>query len=196
MKLRPQGSRPARSAGNRTRLRGVLSTALALLVVADNRTHAQGLKVAQHLKKLDGLLRLDVDQQAGGARRVLIRTTAADKEALKSLLAAQGNEILTDLAADDTLNVVVPAESLDALAKSGKVLGISADAVVRPHGLLDGLVGGLLGTVTKTVTGTVGLLVNTVGNILDPALDDPTAGEPVPPALLRATLGVQESWTG
>jgi len=177
-------------------VRGVLATALALLVVADNRTHAQGLKVAQHLKKLDGLLRLDVDQQAGGARRVLIRTTAADKEALKSLLAAQGNQILPDLAADDTLSVVVPAESLEALAKSGKVLGISADAVVRPHGLLDGLVGGLLGTVTKTLTGTVDLLINTVGNILDPALDDATVGEPVPPAVLRATLGVQESWTG
>ena len=78
-------------------VRGVLATALALLVVADNRTHAQSLQVAQHLKKLDGLLRLDVDQQAGGARRVLIRTTAADKEALKQLLAAQGNEILPDL---------------------------------------------------------------------------------------------------
>jgi len=175
---------------------GVLATTLALLVVADNRTHAQGLSVAPHLKKLDGLLRLDVDQQAGGARRVLIRTTAADKEALRRLLAAQGNEILPDLDADDTLNVVVPAESLEALARSGKVLGISADAIVRPHGLLDGLVGGLLGTVTKTVTGTVGLLVNTVGNVLDPALDEPSKGEPVPPAVLRATLGVQESWTG
>ena len=117
-------------------VRGVLATALALLVVADNRTHAQGLRVAQHLKKLDGLLRLDVDQQAGGARRVLIRTTAADKETLRQLLAAQGNQILPDLDADDTLSVVVPAEALEALAKSGKVLGISADAVVRPTGLL------------------------------------------------------------
>jgi serine protease AprX len=177
-------------------VRGVLAAALTLLVVADNRTHAQGLKVAQHLKKLDGLLRLDVDQQAGGARRVLIRTTAADKETLRRLLAAQGNEILPDLDADDTLSVIVPAESLEGLAKSGKVLGISADAIVRPHGLLDGLVGGLLGTVTKTLTGTVGLLVNTVGNVLDPALDDPSKGEPVPPALLRATLGLQDSWTG
>src|SRR5690348_569938 len=172
MKLRPQGPRPARSAGNRTLLRGVLATALALLVVLDNPSHAQGLKVAQHLKKLDGLLRVDVDQQAGGARRVLIRTTAADKDALRQLLASQGNQVLANLGEGDTLNVVVPAESLEALAKSGKVLGISADAVVRPHGLLDGLVGGLLGTVTQTLTGTVGGLLNTVGNILDPALDD------------------------
>src|SRR5205809_774358 len=152
MKLRPHGSRPARSAGSRKLLRGVVATALALLVVLGNRAHAQTLKGAEHLKKLDGLLRLDVDQQAAGARRV-----------------------------------VVPAESLEALAKSAKVLGISADAIVRPHGLLDGLVGGLLGSVTKTVTGTVGLLVNTVGNILDPALDDASVGEPVSPALLRAT---------
>jgi len=69
-------------------VRGALATALALLVVADNRTQAQGLKVAQHLKKLDGLLRLDVDQQAGGARRVLIRTTAADKETPVDLITA------------------------------------------------------------------------------------------------------------
>jgi len=173
-------------------VRGVLATALALLMVADHRTHAQGLQVAQHLKKLDGLLRLDVDQQAGGARRVLIRTTAADKEALRGLLAAQGNEILPDLDGDDTLNVVVPAESLEALAKSGKVLGISADAIVRPHGLLDGL----LGTVTKVLTGTVDTLLGTIGNVLDPSLDDASAGDPVPPAVLRATLGLQESWTG
>jgi serine protease AprX len=172
----------------------VLATALALLVVADNRTHAQGLKVAQHLNKLDGLLRVDVDQQAGGARRVLIRTTAENREAVKQLLAAQG-QVLGELDGD-TLTAVVPAESLESIAKSSKVLGLSTDAVVRPHGLLDGLVGGLLGTVTKTLTGTVGGLLNLVGNVLDPALDDPSVGEPVPPAVLRATLGVQDAWSG
>ena len=170
----------------------MLATALALLVVADNRTHAQGLKVAQHLKKLDGLLRSDVDQQAGGARRVLIRTTAADKDALRQLLAAQGHQVLADLDGDDTLNVVVPAEALEGLAKSSKVLGISADAVVRPTGLLDGL----LGTVTKVLVGTVDGLLGTIGNVLDPALDNGTTGEPVPPEVLRATLGLQDSWTG
>jgi serine protease AprX len=190
MKLCPHGPLPARRAGIRTLLGGVLAAAIALLVVAD-RSQAQGLKVAQHLKKLDGLLRSDVDRQAGGARRVLIRTT--DKEALKQLLASQGVELLPDLDENDTLNVVVPAESLEALAKSSKVLGISADAVVRPHG---DLLGELLGTVTQTVTGVVGGLVNTIGNVLDPALDNPTTGDPVPPAVLRATLGLQDSWTG
>src|SRR5690242_20570416 len=125
MKLCPHGPLPARNAGIRTLLGGVLAAAIALLVVAD-RSQAQGLKVAQHLKKLDGLLRSDVDQHAGGARRVLIRTT--DKEALKQLLASQGVELLLDLDENDTLNVVVPAESLEALATSTKVLGISADA--------------------------------------------------------------------
>src|SRR5688572_1175372 len=98
---------------------GVLATALALLVVADNRTHAQGLKVAQHLKKLDGLLRVDVDQQAGGARRVLIRTTAENREAVRQLLAAQG-QVLSELDGD-TLTAVVPAESLESIAQSSKV---------------------------------------------------------------------------
>jgi serine protease AprX len=140
------------------------------------------------------LLRVDVDQQAGGARRVLIRTTAENREAVKQLLAAQG-QVLGELDGD-TLTAVVPAESLESIAKSSKVLGLSTDAVVRPHGLLDGLVGGLLGTVTKTLTGTVGGLLNLVGNVLDPALDDPSVGEPVPPAVLRATLGVQDAWSG
>jgi serine protease AprX len=175
----------------------VVATALALLVIADHRPQAQGLKVAQHLTKLDGLLRVDVDQQAGGARRVLIRTS--DKAALKRLLAAQGHQLLPDVDAG-TLGVVVPAESLEALTKSSKVLGISADAVVRPNG---DLLGGLLGTLTKTVSGTVGILegtvgglLNTVGNVLDPALDDPRTGEPVPPQVLRATLGLEDAWTG
>jgi len=185
MKLRLHGSRVSR---------GVLATALALLVVLDNRTHAQGLNVAQHLKKLDGLLREDVDQHAGGARRVLIRTTAENRDAVRQLLAAQGNAVLEDLGSD-TLTAVVPAEALESLAKSAKVNGISADAIVRPHGLLDGLlgvVGGTLGLVTNTVGG----LVGTIGNVLDPALDDASAGDPVPPAVLRATLGVQDAWTG
>jgi serine protease AprX len=171
--------------------RVVLATALALLVIADHRPQAQGLQVAQHLKKLDGLLRVDVDQRAGGARRILIRTS--DKEALKRLLASQGHQLLPDLEGADTLNAVVPAESLEALTKSTKVLGVSADAVVRPHG---DLLGGLLGLVTKTLTGTVNGLLGTIGNVLDPALDDPSTGEPVPPAVLRATLGLQDSWSG
>jgi serine protease AprX len=195
MKLCLTRPRSARRAGYRTLLGGVLAATLALLVVADNRTHAQGLKVTQHLKKLDGLLRVDVDNRAGGARRVLIRTTAENREAVKQLLAAQGHDLLAELDGD-TLTAVVPAESLESLAKSSKVLGVSADAVVRPHGLLDGLVGGLLGTVTKVVTGTVDGLLGTIGYVLDPALDDASAGDPVPPAVLRATLGLKDTWTG
>ena len=87
---------------------------------------------------------------------------------------------------------MVPAEALEGVAKSSKVLGISADAVVRPTGLLDGL----LGTVTKVLVGTVDGLLGTIGNVLDPALDNGTTGEPVPPEVLRATLGLQDSWTG
>jgi serine protease AprX len=176
----------------------VLAAVLALLVVADHRTHAQSVNVAQHLEKLDGLLRVDVDRRAGGARRVLIRTTAENREALKQRLASRG-QLLGELGGD-TLTAVVPADALEGLAKSSQVLGLSADAVVRPHG---DLLGGLLGTVTKTVTGTVDILggtvdglLGTIGNVLDPALDAPSTGEPVPPAVLRATLGLQDAWSG
>jgi serine protease AprX len=204
MKLRLSRSpRLARTAGFPTWLRAALVCLLAVIASADTRTQARGFDVPQHLKKLDGLLRTDVDQRATGARRVLIRTTAADREAVRRLLQAQGNQILPDLTDDRTLNVVVPADALETLAKSGKVLGISADAVVRPHGLLDGLLGALTKTVGNTLGGTVGLLgntvgglLNTVGNVLDPALDDPSTGDPVTPAVLRATLGVQDAWSG
>ena len=118
-------------------VRAVSATALALLAVADNRTHAQGFNAAQHLKKLDGLLRLDVDQRAGGARRVLIRTTAANRDAVRELLAAQGHGVMAELDGG-TLTAVVPADALEALAKSSGVTGISADAVVRPDGDLPG----------------------------------------------------------
>ena len=184
MKLRFKGSMGVRV---------VLATALTLLTIADNRSQARGLDVAVHLKKLDGLLRDDIAQRAGGERRVLIRTRPADRAALRKLLKARGEDVLAELDAGDTLSVVVPSDALEALAKSNSVVGISADAIVRAHGG-SGLLGGLLGGLTKTLVKTVGALVDTVGNVLDPSMDE--GGEPVPPAALRATLGVKDSWTG
>ena len=65
---------------------------------------------------------------------------------------------------------------------------MSSDAIVRPHGLLGGLLGGVL----KLVVDVVGGLVN----VLLPNGAD-TSGPAVAPAVLRQTLGVDNtSWTG
>jgi serine protease AprX len=162
------------------------------------RPQARGLDVAQHLKKLDGLLRSEVDQRATGQRRVLIRVKPADRAALRQWLQAKGHTVLGDLDGD-TLNVVVPSEALDGLAQATSVVGISTDAVVRSHqlnllGALTKTLGGVTNTVGTLAGNTVGGLLNTVGSVLDPSMDE--GGEPVSPAVLRATLGLQASWTG
>ena len=143
-------------------------------MVAAGTVHGQGGQGGAHRKKLDGLLRSDVDRHAGGARRVLIRTTPANRDAVRELLAAQGHGVMAELEGG-TLTAVVPADALEALAESSGVTGISADAVVRPDGDMRG---GRFGTRTRRVGGTIGQT------------------EPVPPAVLRATLGLQESWSG
>ena len=58
---------------------------------------------------------------------------------------------------------------------------MSADAIVRPHGLLDGLLG-IVGGVVDLASKVVGGLVNVVGNVLLPNGAD-TSGPAVPPAV-------------
>jgi serine protease AprX len=179
-----------------------LAAAIILSPVAVDGPKAQSLVNLQPLAKLDGLLRFDVAGHRGGTRQVLIRTRPGDLAAVQQLLAAKGLWAGADFATGDTLRAVVPADVLNELAKSERVLRISTDAIVRPHGdLLDGLVGVLTGTVS-TVTGTftttvdtvTSPLLNTIGNVLDPSLDQ--GGEPVPPSVLRSTLALPASASG
>jgi hypothetical protein len=137
------------------------------------------------LLKLDGLLRSDVANHQSGTRRVLIRTKSSDRLALKQQLESQGYKVIGD--SGDALTAVVPTTGFEALAKSTKVLGISADAIVRPHAdLLGGLLGGVtgvlepvVGTVTGIVEPTLGSLLGIVGFVLDPSLDE--GGNPYRP---------------
>jgi subtilisin family serine protease len=171
---------------------GVLCTAaLMFLPPAGVHPQAGALPIAQHLLKLDGLLRTDIQQHAGEKRRVLIRTKPSDRLALKQQLESQGHSVLGVLDSGDTLSVVVPVNALESVAKLSRVLGVSSDALVLPSGqLLGGLVGGVTGVLDNTVKG----LLGTVGYLLDPSLDE--GGEPVPPAVLRATLGLQNAGSG
>jgi hypothetical protein len=185
----------------RSLLVGVLCTAAFMfLPPARQRAQAGAPLIPQHLLKLDGLLRSDVANQQNGTRRVLVRTKSSDRSALKQQLESQGYKVIGDTG--DALTAIVPTTGLETLAKSTTVLGISADAIVRPHadllgGLLDGVTGVLepvVGTVTGTVEPTLGSLLGIVGFVLDPSLDE--GGQPVPPAILRSTLGLQDSSSG
>jgi serine protease AprX len=176
----------------------VLVAALVLSPIAVNAPRAQALSIGQRLSKLDTLLRADVTARRGGSRRVIIRARPGDRPAIQRLLAASGHATVAD-GVGDTLRGELPADVLEELATSNRILGISADAVVRPSSdllgsLLKGVTGTLLGTVNTLTTTTVKPLLNTVGNLLDPSLD--TGGEPVPPQVLRQTLALHDGWSG
>jgi serine protease AprX len=173
----------------------VFAAAILLSPLAANEPHAQALTGVRHLEKLDHLLRFDVAEKRSGSRRVLIRTNPGDTATIEKLLAARGYASSRFLSGD-TLQSTLPSDVLEDLVSSKSVVGISADAIVRPHGsLLGGLLGGVVKTVTSTLDAVTSPLLNTIGNVLDPALDA-GSGEPVPPAVLRATLGLQNAGSG
>jgi serine protease AprX len=176
----------------------VLAAALIVSPLAVDAPLAQSPGIGQQLSKLDTLLRTDVAAHRGGSRRVIIRTRAGDRAAIQQLLAARGHAVVAD-AAGDTLRGELPAGLLQELAASSRIAGISVDAVVTPSAdllgsLLKATTGTLVTTVNTLTTTAVKPLLNTVGNLLDPSLD--TGGEPVPPAVLRQTLALQDGWSG
>src|SRR6185436_4306157 len=154
----------------------------AAFAIADPPVDAAAGRAAQRRSaRLDAKLRAVVDAGATQSQRVIIRVRPGSRNDVRKNLAAHGDEILGEHDSIDGLSAVVHGNDLAELAENDAVLSVSADAVVRPHGLLSGLVGGLL----KVVGGVVG----TVANVLLPNGAD-TEGPVAMPAVLRQTLGV------
>lgn len=163
--------------------------ALAAVTIGDSAAIARAADEPSRLQRLDARLRVIASAGIDQPQRVIIRVRPGTRDAMRRALAAHGDQVVFDHASGDALTAVVHGGDLEALASGGSVLSVSADAIVRPHGLLDGL----LGLVAGTVDSVVGGLLGTVGTILDPA--DMT-GAPVPPRVLRQTLGLTGSWSG
>ncbi|MGH9142694.1 MAG: S8 family serine peptidase, partial [Thermoanaerobaculia bacterium] len=173
---------------------GHLALALAIVTTVLAGAYAPIRATAGHAPQHRGAARLDtrlravVDDAGSEPQRVIIRVRPGGRPALRARLTAHGDQILGEHESIDALTAVIHGEDLAALADSDAILSVSSDAVVRPHGLLGGLLGGLL----KLVVNVVGGLVN----VLLPNGAD-TSGPSVAPAVLRQTLGVDDtSWTG
>lgn len=187
--------------------RAIAATALLLLALSDGRAGAQS-PPDRHGPRIDARLRELLDGRARSVpQRVIIRTRAGEQASVRRRLRARGGLIVAEHGSLGAMTAVVDAGQIAALGREDGIVSMSVDAVVRPHGLLGGLLGGLgstLQTVTTTTTtltggllgtttGVVGGLVDTVVTIIDP---DGTSGPPVPPHVLRQTLGVDGQWNG
>jgi serine protease AprX len=168
------------------RVQGILRVTLAILlsigVAAPALAQPSGRSTGRHRDKLDHHLRAVADTGAQGSQRVIIRTRAGERSAIRRALTAHGDRILADHESIDAFSAEVHPEDLDALVQQDGVVSVSTDAVVRAK---------LLGS----VLGLVGGLVQVVGSILLPNGAD-TDGAAVAPRVLRDTLGVSGSLTG
>jgi serine protease AprX len=187
-------------------VRGVAATALVVLAIASGPVLAQGPPTSGN-PRLDARLREVIAGRQNVPQRVIIRARPGHHEAVRRVLRQRGGRVLAEHGSLGAMTAVVHADDLAALGRENGIISVSVDAVVRPNGLLGGLLGGLGATVqsaTTTGTGlvggllgtTVGLvdgLVDTVGTIIDP---NGTTGPPVPPHVLRQTLGLDGTWAG
>lgn len=151
-----------------------------------SRVKAAGPAV-HHRERLDTRLRGVLDQSAPLPQRVIIRVRPGSRLALREKLTAHGNRILAEHDSLDAVTAVVHGEDLGDLVDKDFVLSVSTDAIVHAHGLLDGVLG-LVGNLVKVVVTVVG---DVVGIVLPNGAD--TSGPPVPPTVLRQTLGVGNS---
>ncbi len=167
-----------------------ISAAIAIVVTLGAAGDIHGTAAAprqpRDRQKLDINLRAALDAGRKESQRVIIRARSGERTALKRTLADHGDQIIADHESIDALTAVVHADDLDTLATREGVVSVSTDAVVEAK-----LLGGLLGGVLRTVGG----LVEVVGSVLLPNGAD-TQGAPVPPAVLRETLGVKGPWSG
>src|SRR5438876_1060260 len=160
----------------------------AVLAVPQATVTAAGPRVVQHRGRLDTRLQAVLDETAPQPQRVIIRVRPGSQGALRDNLTAHGDQILAEHESLSALTAVVHGEDLGDLADKDFVLSVSTDAIVRPHGLLDGVLGGA-GNLLGGAVNLLGGVVKVVGDILLPNNAD-TSGPTVPPAVLRQTLGV------
>src|SRR5580693_2198544 len=120
-----------------------LAVIIAALSVADAPMRAASSASQHRATRLDTQLRGILDQGAPAPQRVIIRVRPGSRPAVRDSLTAHGDQILGEHESIDALTAVVHGEDLATLGDSDAVLSVSSDAIVRPHGLLDGLLGGL-----------------------------------------------------
>ncbi len=159
-----------------------LAAAVTAVMLAANEpvtTHAASAG-PRRLQRLDTTLRKVVERNGPEPQRVIIRVRRGSRAGLGQSLAAHGDTVIAEHRSIDAITAVIHGSDLAALADSDAVLSISADAVVRPTGLL-----GSLGSVG-------GGLLTTVGNVILPGSGD-TSGPAVHPGVLRSTLGVNNT---
>src|SRR5437667_10877045 len=118
-----------------------VAVVIALIVATTAPVRAGAAHASHRLDRLDVRLRAAVDTGASEPARVIIRVRPGGRAALRDSLVAHGDQILVEHDALDALTALVHADDLTALADNDTVRSISADAVVRPHGLLGGLLG-------------------------------------------------------
>jgi serine protease AprX len=169
-----------------------LSVGLALIgavfAVADPPVRAAGSRAPRRAERLDAKLRAVVDDGAAAPQRVIIRVRPGSRHAVRESLAAHGDAVLAEHESIDGLSAVVHGNDLAELAGNDDILSVSADAIVRPHGLLGGVLGGVVNLVVDVV-------VSLVNVVLPNGAD--TEGPIAFPTVLRQTLGVDNgSWTG
>jgi serine protease AprX len=163
----------------------MLSSFVATTVLASTATVP--LTAASPLPaRLDATLKAVVDHQVSGPQRVIVTVRDGRRDAMRALLTSHGDRVVSEHPELDAITAIVHAEDLPGLAGISDVLSIAADAVVRPAGL----------DILSNLTGTVSTLADLVGNVILPGSGD-TSGPAVHPAVLRSTLGVNDSpWTG
>jgi serine protease AprX len=164
-----------------------LALIVAILAAADAPVGAAGSRAPQHhAERLDTRLRAVLDDSAPESQRVIIRVRPGSRPALRDSLTAHGDQILGEHESIDAISAVIHGEDLATLADSDAVLSISCDAIVQPHQL-----GGLLGLVGGLLKVVVNVVVAVVDVILPNGAD--TSGPVVAPAVLRQTLGVDNT---
>src|SRR5437867_4282304 len=91
--------------------------------------------------RIDAHVRRALETHPGEDQRIIIRVRQGSRAGLRTALAAHGDRILAEHDSIDALTAIVHAQDVAELAENDAILSVSSDAIVRPHGLLDGLFG-------------------------------------------------------